>query len=446
MARFRLPFRIPFFRIFYSTTYTSLFVLVLVVLAITPASLIYSAIKASAWQYPFMIGGTYFLTALLAIFIYTSRLYTNRTVLAAVGKSYIPVEEGEVGRNVRRMVAKCLQRSALIAWEARPRDLAAEDREVSGHEHRKSRRNHHRRGPGDDSHLLGTIIKVDPQSPPWGHVQHPGWSSPSRFETTLTPHVHFGTVFQELPHLIEAQAVSFAPPDPDYIPSDPTDLPLADPRIVEVLQRPPTTGLREYLNRLVNLGVFSDPTAVDKFLAQYEYARFNPVPLLEPQFSTLMAAFADLLTCMTAPPPHLLEATAKFSSSNTSQALNDTSSLAASTHSIATSISSNTSAIHHRSASPALPSVYATIANDGFLTVPGSPQAMLTPQSRTRTPSYLHPLSGNSRESVSSVIRSRSRSGRPSVDSTQSGSTIGSVIRRPTPSPGASSNEWFEAG
>lgn len=74
-----------------------------------------------------MIGGVYVLTALLAIFIYTSRLYTNRTVLAAVGKSWIPVEDGEVGRSIRKMIVKALERSALIAWEGRPRDLTKDN-------------------------------------------------------------------------------------------------------------------------------------------------------------------------------------------------------------------------------------------------------------------------------------------------------------------------------
>src|ERR1700761_1641294 len=87
-----LPFRIPFFRIFYSTTYTTLYILVLAILAITPVSMIWAAIQNSAYQYIIMIGGTYVLTAIIAIFIYASRLYTNRSVMVGVGKAYIPVE------------------------------------------------------------------------------------------------------------------------------------------------------------------------------------------------------------------------------------------------------------------------------------------------------------------------------------------------------------------
>lgn len=83
-----------------------------------------------------MIGGTYVLTALIAIFIYSSRLYTNRSVLAGVGKAYIPVEDGEVGRNVRKMIVSQLERSAIIAWEARPTlVLPRERRRLAGFAH-----------------------------------------------------------------------------------------------------------------------------------------------------------------------------------------------------------------------------------------------------------------------------------------------------------------------
>ncbi|KAJ9632156.1 hypothetical protein H2203_000559 [Taxawa tesnikishii (nom. ined.)] len=233
MARFPLPFRIPFFRIFYSTTYTSLFVVVLCLLAITPAALIFTAVQASAWQYPFMIGGTYVLTALLSLFIYTSRLFTNRTVLAAVGKSWIPVEEGEVGHHVRKMIANALQRSATVAWEGRPRDLSTEAEEVAEAAEKEQEKEDHEKSTHlfrhgrrhEDQYLVGSIIQVDPQAPPWGHVHHPGWSSPSKFDTQLTPHIYFTTVIRELPNLIEAKAVSLAPPDPAFTPADPSHPP-----------------------------------------------------------------------------------------------------------------------------------------------------------------------------------------------------------------------------
>ena len=80
--------------IFYSTTYTTIYVICICFLAITPISMMWQAIENLALQYVIMIGGTYVLTASIAIFIFASRLFTNRTVMAGMGKAYIPVEPG----------------------------------------------------------------------------------------------------------------------------------------------------------------------------------------------------------------------------------------------------------------------------------------------------------------------------------------------------------------
>lgn len=291
MARFipkRIPhprkIRIPFFRIFYSTTYTILYIILLVLLAITPAALIYTSFDENAYQYIFEVGGVYILTAILAIFIYTSRLYTNRTVLAAVGKSYIPVEEGEVGKNVRKMIAGALERSAIIALESRPRDLS-DDLSALVQEEK-----------AQGSRFAGRIVKVDAHNPPWGRVQHPGWSSPSPIDTTLAPHIQFRTVVAELPNLIEAKAVSLAPPDPlTTPPRQPGDPLLADPAVVELLQRQPGSDLRSYLGHLTQLDLINPPDIGEEFLQQYERARFCRVPITEAEFESLMASFAILL-------------------------------------------------------------------------------------------------------------------------------------------------------
>ncbi|GAB7340149.1 hypothetical protein MBLNU457_6630t1 [Dothideomycetes sp. NU457] len=285
-------FRIPFFRIFYSTTYTSLFFVLLVLLAITPASLIYTAVEASAPQYIFMIGGVYVLTALFTLFIYSSRLYTNRSVLAAVGKSYLPVQDGEVSKNVRKTVVRSLERSALIAWESRPRDLArgiASKDAVAGNQQERDGL----MSP-DDSLLAGRIVKVDTYSPPWGHVQHPGWSSPSEMDTSVQTHIYFSSVVQELPNLIEAHAVSLAA----VTKSPEGDMAALSSPDIAALQRSPMTGLRTYLTRLDTLDLVTIPSSADHFLSLYEFARFSGIPLNEPQFKALMTAFADLLAGM----------------------------------------------------------------------------------------------------------------------------------------------------
>lgn len=248
-----------------------------------------------------MIGGTYVLTALIAIFIYTSRLYTNRTVLAGVGKAYIPIEEGEVGRNVRKMIVKQLERSAIIAWESRPRDLLGE---ILGAE------NQGFLPPETDSvgrndYTVGREITVDPAHPPWGQVRHAGWSSPSHGVENFTPNLQFATVIAELPNLIEAQAVSLAPAEEAIIPVN--GPPMADPVVADVLRRPETMGLRDYLTQLSYLGLVDRPDVGQSFLLQYEKARFGGLPIPEKDFHSLMTVFAELLAGMTELKPEIIE-------------------------------------------------------------------------------------------------------------------------------------------
>lgn len=287
-----LPFRIPFFRIFYSTTYTSLYFILLVLLAITPATLIFTAFQASAYQYTFMIGGAYALTAILTVFLYTSRLYTNRSILASVGKSWIPVEDGEVGGTVRKMIVRALERSAIIALETRPRDLAA----APSGEHTMGEEDWNEK-VGDVAHktTVGRLLPVDPRSPPWGHVEHPGWSSPSQIDTSVKPHIHYMTVIMELPNLIEARAVSLAPSIAQTASKKDFD---TEAQIITQLQRPPLIGLREYVDHLMSLDLIELPDVVDDFLSLYEHARFSPGPVSEAEFKAVLAAFAAVLSGM----------------------------------------------------------------------------------------------------------------------------------------------------
>lgn len=291
--RLRVP-KIPFFRVFYSLTYTILYLLTIVFLAITPITMIYTTIQQTALQYTVMIGGAYVLTAIIVIFIYSSRLYTNRSVLSAVGKAYIPVEDGEIGKGVRKMIVKQLERSAIVAWESRPRDLygeilLAEQDGLLPPETDSVNRN---------DYLVGTEIRVDPVHPPWGDVQHLGWSSPSHTIDNKTPNVQFDNVVHELPHLIEARAVSLAPADPALtpVPGEPQS---ADPVVVDLLKRPASMAMREYLTQLSYLGLVQPAAVGQKFLSQYERARFAGQPISVDGFNSLMKTFAELLTGMT---------------------------------------------------------------------------------------------------------------------------------------------------
>ncbi|TKA22953.1 hypothetical protein B0A50_07695 [Salinomyces thailandicus] len=301
MGRKVLPFRIPFFRIFYSTTYTILYVITLCMLAITPTTLIYSAVDSNAYQYIFMIGGVYLLVGIFAVFIYSSRLYTNRSTLAAVGKAYIPVEEGEIGRKVRKMVVEQFERSAIVAWESRPRDIqgeieTAEDTGLL---------------PADavngdiDDFTVGRIIEVDPASPPWGHVTHPGWTNPSHQEGNKHPAIECADVIAEMANLIEARAVSLAPAVPSI--DEEEESMIADPSVTELLCRPSTMGLRDYLTQLSYLGLVSPPEIGQSFLEQYERARFSGRPIAEDDFNGLMLDFAELLSGMTELQPEIIK-------------------------------------------------------------------------------------------------------------------------------------------
>ncbi|KAH3976026.1 hypothetical protein HBH51_079740 [Parastagonospora nodorum] len=299
--------RIPLFRIWYSTTYTTILILLLLILAVAPADTIYQSVKSKELQKLFVIGGVYFLTFSIVLLIYSTRIYTNRTVLSAIPKPYIPVEEGEVGKGVRRMIAKELRRSAIVAWDSRPRDLRREEEGRNGEgtsrpntaEKEKDKGKAHKKKKSDDHGMETTILPVTTDNPPWGYVSHPGWASPSSPDL---PNLQYWSVICELPNLIEAKAVSLAPPDPaveDAALQYPDNAPpLPDAQIVTLLQRPRTMGLRSYLARLASFGLLNPPDLGATFLAQYEYARFSTASLTEPEFRNIMAVFADILNGM----------------------------------------------------------------------------------------------------------------------------------------------------
>ncbi|EAT85968.2 hypothetical protein SNOG_06137 [Parastagonospora nodorum SN15] len=257
--------RIPLFRIWYSTTYTTILILLLLILAVAPADTIYQSVKSKELQKLFVIGGVYFLTFSIVLLIYSTRIYTNRY--------------GEVGKGVRRMIAKELRRSAIVAWDSRPRDLRREEEGRNGEgtsrpntaEKEKDKGKAHKKKKSDDHGMETTILPVTTDNPPWGYVSHPGWASPSSPDL---PNLQYWSVICELPNLIEAKAVSLAPPDPAVEDA--------------ALQYPDNAAPSP--RRANHLGA--------TFLAQYEYARFSTASLTEPEFRNIMAVFADILNGM----------------------------------------------------------------------------------------------------------------------------------------------------
>jgi hypothetical protein len=294
------------FRVFYSLTFTILYLILLFFIVITPADAIRQAIKTGQSYYAYVIAGCYFLTLFLVLMIYGSRLFHNRTVLAAIPKSWIPIGKGDVNRKVRLMIAESLSRSAIIAWHSRPRLPApcparnAEPLENdTGLEEETKKDNIFER----ILHKTRTIVDRDdekfhipPHPPPWGTITHPGWSSP--LAHTL-PNLHYLTVILELPPLIEAKAVSLAPPDPSFSTSSALP-PMPEPRALDLLQRPVAMGLREYILYLASLGVIpqEEMELAMAFVARWEEARFAGRPRTEAEFGELMHLFAQVLRSM----------------------------------------------------------------------------------------------------------------------------------------------------
>jgi len=388
--------RIPLFRIWYSTTYTTLLIILLILLCVSPCDIIYQTIKTREIPKLFVIGGVYLLTAIIVILIYSTRIYTNRSVLQAIPKPYVPVEEGEVGRMVRRMVVKHLRRSAIIAWDSRPRDVrgetgAGEDTDEEPDEGRpgtadgdkeKEKAKKHKSGHGVPD---ATILPINPKSPPWGHVSHPGWASPASPDL---PNLQYWSVICELPNLIEAKAVSLAPPDPNVEMSAvrfPYETPLLpDAQIVTLLQRPRAMGLREYLARLSELGLLNPPTLGPAFLAQYEHARFSTASLSEAQFKEIMATFADILNGMTELDPDVVEDLRAQSVYSDTHSLAPTQSSSSGRSISSTSSSSKSLPLHRRShlARQRSASSFSSSLSGSSGVSPHSPQTLRTAPSR----------------------------------------------------------------
>lgn len=265
------------YRVLNYAAFTFFSVLLVCLIILTPADAIYQCYKTHRLINIFFITGAYVATFILAALIYATRIYTNRTALSAIPKAWIPVEKEDVGKSVRRLVVEGLARSAIIAYQARPRDIAADGDKFADY----------------------PMLVVDRDQPPWGKVEHPGWSSPSSPDL---PDLPYRAVVQELPHLIEAKAVSLAPPDPflsaaAHLSDHGQSVP--DTRVVEVLRRPTSMGLREYIQHLTALNLVNPPEIGAEFLAHYERARFSSRELHEDEFRELMHVFADVLRGMT---------------------------------------------------------------------------------------------------------------------------------------------------
>ena len=266
------------FRIFYSTTFTIVFLLVISFACAGTIDSIYQSYRRRRLIDVFSIAGAYILTGLISIFLYSSRLYTNRSLLRDIPKTYMPTDKGEVGnRRMWKLIEDCKSRSAVAAYLTRPRSRRIE-LEVSSAGER-----------------ISTLLKPEHSKekceyePQWGTINHPGWASPAAKET---PNLEYDSVIRELLDLVEARAVSLTP-----LQHHGQDT-LTDEEVIEALQRPEIAGMRDYILQLVELDVLDYDHLTVTFLKQYEQARFGPEPLTDLEFRTLMRVFAELLRNM----------------------------------------------------------------------------------------------------------------------------------------------------
>lgn len=280
-----------FFRILYRCVYILLYIVLFALLLVTPADAIERSISNRQRYNIWILAIGYAVTIFIVCFIYAMRLYVNKTALASIPKAWIPIEKSDVKRAVYKMIVVGLNRSAAIALEARPRVQDDETDEAQGQEHapdqppvkvglRKKR---------TAAEELG--VALPPHRAVWGDIEHPGWASPNSADL---PNLQYSTVLAELPNLIEAKALTLAPPDL----ASRSDPPVLDPEAVALLQRPPNLGLRDYMDHLASLGVLSLDAVVMDFLAQYEHARFSTRPLSNQRFRELMHLFAEVLRDM----------------------------------------------------------------------------------------------------------------------------------------------------
>lgn len=281
-----------FYKIFYSSSFTAVFLLLIAFCGVAPADKLYESWQRRRVIDIIIIAAAWVLTALIAAFLYGTRLYTTRSILRDIPKTFLPIEREDLpGRNVHHLVRETYACSAVIAYQAKPRAKRIEF-EVQGAGERMlviskqmKQHHHHHSLTAEERRLL---------EPKWGSIAHAGWQSPASADMAG---LEYARVADELIDLIEAKAVGMAPNDPLATPLEDGTTP-PDARFIDALTRPEGIGMRRYLAQLADLGVIPDSTLTDEFLLLYEHSRFSGKPMTEPDFQSMMRLFAELLRNM----------------------------------------------------------------------------------------------------------------------------------------------------
>ncbi|KAJ2968887.1 hypothetical protein NUW58_g10119 [Xylaria curta] len=191
-------------RIAYKFVYGVLCLILAVLLLIVPGDFIRQALTTThQFINLIVIAIVYAITIIVVLFVYLLRLYVTRTVLASIPKPWIPIEKGDVKKEVHAMIVKGLSDSAAIAWEARPRVIAPPGTPAAAVENadnapvRESRRSHQLFRSKTPVTVGGEMsISSPPPRPVWGDVEHYGWGSPASPDL---PNLEYATVLAELP-------------------------------------------------------------------------------------------------------------------------------------------------------------------------------------------------------------------------------------------------------
>lgn len=293
-------------RVIYHSLYYFLSLILLLLLCVTPADAIRQSYNNTQRFHILIVIICLSVTLAAVICIYFFRLYVNRTSLANIPKLYIPIDKGDVRKGVRKMIVASLSRSAAIAWESRPRAkptgsalpptaTTQGSRDDAGRKEEEEKRKRSLKGlfalkkAATVEEKMG--ITLPPLKPVWGEIEHYGWASPNSSDL---PNLQYSTVISELPSLIEAKALTLAPPALD---STPHQLVL-DPQAIALLQRPENLALRQYLAQLAELGVLAASRTTADFLSSYDYARYSTRPISNSRFRELMHLFAEILRSM----------------------------------------------------------------------------------------------------------------------------------------------------
>ncbi|KAI0469394.1 hypothetical protein F4859DRAFT_144143 [Xylaria cf. heliscus] len=294
-------------RIAYNFVYGLLCFVLALLLLVVPGDFVRQALTTTHhYINVIVIAIVYAITISIVLFVYFLRLYVTRTVLASIPKPWVPIDSGDVNKEVRNMIVKGLSDSAAIAWEARPRVItppetpsiaagsAAADENPDNVQVGGSRRSLQlfRSRPTATAAAGDEVgIASPPLRPVWGEVEHYGWGSPASPDL---PNLQYATVLAELPNLIEAKAVAQAPPDSDSVPT----APVLDAEAVMLLQRAPDMTMRSYIAHLTELDVLPGSQDLVHFLDLYERVRFSGRPMSNATFRRLMHLFAELLRAM----------------------------------------------------------------------------------------------------------------------------------------------------